>query len=304
MMLEAAGGDETWANEEFGAAMLTDVRHNRRLVKMAVQLLEHPSASVHGSFRAERDAKAVRVREVESSCPAGEERLDWILYTTYPVNNSCDALEVARGYALRWRIERFHYATKTGPAIFPKVNFALSPRWRSGLHSMGPWPHVLNMFSTEFVRNPTFLPSKNSPRTRSRPPSSCTSEGTPRRGKSIWTCPRSVNSSSTSLRSVASRTRRKIRGPASSRSNEGWSMSLPHPPCSPLYASRVSCYMVGEMAALRRRFVGEGEVGASPYRGGGEALLRAARHSWIWSAERVLRTCSGESQPRRAIPMP
>ncbi len=62
---------------------------------------------------------AVRVREVESSCPAGEERLDWILYTTYAVNSLRDALEVARGYALRWRIERFHYATKTGAGDLP-----------------------------------------------------------------------------------------------------------------------------------------------------------------------------------------
>jgi hypothetical protein len=57
---------------------------------------------------------AVRVRELECSCPTGEERLDWILYTTYPVEDLVDALEVVRGYALRWRIERFHHATKTG----------------------------------------------------------------------------------------------------------------------------------------------------------------------------------------------
>jgi len=62
---------------------------------------------------------AVRVRELESSCPAGEEVLDWILYTTYPVETLEDALLVAQGYALRWRIERFHYATKTGAGRLP-----------------------------------------------------------------------------------------------------------------------------------------------------------------------------------------
>lgn len=364
MTLEATGCNETWANEEFGAAMLTDVRHNRRLVKMAAQLVEHPSASIHGAFRAGRDAKAaheflrhkeldwrdiadashracaercrehpyvfvptdgsswtftdtaktkgtgpigthtqgargikvmtayaldprgvplgvlaqelwvrseepnsvphakrkledkesrhwvllqhqteqqlhgtgtrpwflddreadqlpvllrtldphllltvradknrclaepckgadgqevlkvfdlldhtpasgmstvsvrrtakrrnrtahvevcfaqvplrlreqwshknlgtvrltaVRVREVESSCPAGEEHLDWVLYTTYPVNDLRDALEVARGYALRWRIERFHYATKTGAGHLPESQLRSFP---------------------------------------------------------------------------------------------------------------------------------------------------------------------------------
>ena len=75
---------------------------------------------------------AVRVRELEASCPAGEEPLDWILYTTYPVENLEDALQVARGYAFRWRIERFHYATKTGAGRLPDSqlrSFAAMAMW-------------------------------------------------------------------------------------------------------------------------------------------------------------------------------
>ena len=53
----------------------------------------------------------VRVRELPGSCPVGEEPLDWILYTTHQVATFEDALRVVRGYALRWRIERMHYAT-------------------------------------------------------------------------------------------------------------------------------------------------------------------------------------------------
>jgi hypothetical protein len=62
---------------------------------------------------------AVRVRELPSTCPVSEEPLDWILYTTHSVATFEDALRVVRGYALRWRIERMHYATKTGAGHLP-----------------------------------------------------------------------------------------------------------------------------------------------------------------------------------------
>jgi hypothetical protein len=58
MTLEAAEGNAAWADEEFGSAMMPDVRHIRRLKQMAAELLEHPSATVQGAFRGERDARA------------------------------------------------------------------------------------------------------------------------------------------------------------------------------------------------------------------------------------------------------
>ena len=61
----------------------------------------------------------VRVRELEGSCPPGAEPIEWILYTTYPVEDLKSAWEVVRCYALRWRIERFHFATKTGAGQLP-----------------------------------------------------------------------------------------------------------------------------------------------------------------------------------------
>ena len=56
----------------------------------------------------------VVVREQAGSAPAGQEPLEWILYTTHPVDTFEDALLVARAYAFRWRIESFHFTTKTG----------------------------------------------------------------------------------------------------------------------------------------------------------------------------------------------
>jgi hypothetical protein len=54
---------------------------------------------------------AVFVSEVNRS---SKDRLEWMLLTTHPVGTRRDALEVVRGYALRWRIEEFHRLWKTG----------------------------------------------------------------------------------------------------------------------------------------------------------------------------------------------
>ena len=52
----------------------------------------------------------VHVREADAT----DDPIEWVLYTTYPVECLADALKVVRAYSLRWRIERLHYATKTG----------------------------------------------------------------------------------------------------------------------------------------------------------------------------------------------
>jgi hypothetical protein len=54
---------------------------------------------------------AVLARE-EGTTPAGEEPVDWLLLTTYPVETVQDACLVLFGYAQRWRIEEFHAALK------------------------------------------------------------------------------------------------------------------------------------------------------------------------------------------------
>lgn len=69
--------------------------------------------------KVKREAKAVRlwavlVREQEKSVPAGEEPIEWMLLTTYPVESYKAACLVVFGYAQRWRIEQFHRALKSG----------------------------------------------------------------------------------------------------------------------------------------------------------------------------------------------
>jgi len=42
------------------------------------------------------------------------DRIEWMLWTTYPVNDVKDAYKVVVGYTLRWRVEDFHRACKRG----------------------------------------------------------------------------------------------------------------------------------------------------------------------------------------------
>lgn len=56
---------------------------------------------------------AVHVRE-SNRVPRGQEPLNWMLLTTYPVKTFADARLVIFGYTQRWRIEDFHRTWKTG----------------------------------------------------------------------------------------------------------------------------------------------------------------------------------------------
>lgn len=53
----------------------------------------------------------------EPSPPEGVKPLDWLLWTTLPVGTAKEALTVVLAYRLRWRIEDFHLALKSGCRI-------------------------------------------------------------------------------------------------------------------------------------------------------------------------------------------
>jgi hypothetical protein len=74
----------------------------------------------------------VIAREILSERRQGKERLEWVLYTTYPVTSPEDALFVVRAYGLRWRIERHHFTTKSGACNLPQSqlkSFAARRKW-------------------------------------------------------------------------------------------------------------------------------------------------------------------------------
>lgn len=57
--------------------------------------------------------RAVWARE-EGTTPAGEEPIDWLLYTNRPVETLADAQLVIYGYSQRWRVEECHRTWKSG----------------------------------------------------------------------------------------------------------------------------------------------------------------------------------------------
>jgi type VI protein secretion system component VasK len=46
--------------------------------------------------------------------PRGQERVEWMLLTTYKVDDAEAAIAVVQGYAQRWAIEEFHRTWKSG----------------------------------------------------------------------------------------------------------------------------------------------------------------------------------------------
>jgi len=54
------------------------------------------------------------VEAIEVQPPANEKPIQWLLYTTLPLNTVADALTVIRYYTYRWLIERFHFTLKSG----------------------------------------------------------------------------------------------------------------------------------------------------------------------------------------------
>jgi hypothetical protein len=58
----------------------------------------------------------VRVLEKETT-PEGEEPIEWILFTTWPVRTLEQAVKIVEAYAQRWKVERYHYVLKSGCGV-------------------------------------------------------------------------------------------------------------------------------------------------------------------------------------------
>jgi hypothetical protein len=54
------------------------------------------------------------VRVWEPDTPAGEEPIEWVLWTSVPVASTREALEISHWYSLRWLIEEYHKCLKSG----------------------------------------------------------------------------------------------------------------------------------------------------------------------------------------------
>jgi len=64
-----------------------------------------------GKKRRSQSVELYAVYVSEASKPDG---IEWMLWTTHPVHTAHDALHVVHAYTMRWRVEDFHKAWKTG----------------------------------------------------------------------------------------------------------------------------------------------------------------------------------------------
>jgi hypothetical protein len=115
--------------------------------------LKDPRAKRHF----EAALNAVLVREIDTA-PEGEKPIEWMLLTTYPVNNAHDALMVVWGYSRRWRIEEFHKIWKTGACNVEDTQLRAEDhilRWVTILASVAMRLHRL----TYLARNMPDLPA-------------------------------------------------------------------------------------------------------------------------------------------------
>jgi hypothetical protein len=101
-----------------GAYTLQVAAGPKRTARVAHIEVRHREVELYLNQRLDRRNWAARVwvvwaREVGTT-PGGEPPLDWMLYTTYPVEDLDDACLVLSAYSLRWRLEEFHFTWKSG----------------------------------------------------------------------------------------------------------------------------------------------------------------------------------------------
>lgn len=83
----------------------------------AVQVvLQPPRHGKNGMDLGPVEVSAVWVRE-RGEVPESETRVEWLLLASWPVRTLEQALECARLYGHRWKVERYHYVLKSGCGI-------------------------------------------------------------------------------------------------------------------------------------------------------------------------------------------
>ena len=91
-----------------------------RPARTATVSLRAQRLTLHRSSRVKGTPKSVEVNVVvahEEKPPKGAEPLTWFLLTTEPISNQMQVLNVVHYYRLRWRIEEFHKAWKSGAGV-------------------------------------------------------------------------------------------------------------------------------------------------------------------------------------------
>lgn len=118
-------------------------------IRCARVVLEKPRNGTNGQGLAPVEVSVVLAREVDETA-GGNERVEWLLLSTREVRTLEEAIWCVKSYALRWRVERFHYTLKSGCGI-EKLQLETADRMKRALalYSIIAW-RLLHM--TYYVR--------------------------------------------------------------------------------------------------------------------------------------------------------
>jgi hypothetical protein len=106
--------------ERRGEMAISIAQRGGRSARQAVLSLRAATVELAPPLPYDDDAEPVRVNLVwamEEDAPSGEEALSWVLLTTEAVDSDEAIRDVLRCYGLRWRIEEFHKAWKSGAGV-------------------------------------------------------------------------------------------------------------------------------------------------------------------------------------------
>ena len=111
------------AEQPVAADYAVEVQNHKTKVKRSAQVeLRFGSVVIQAGYRPKGQTtllptrlNVVWVREPQP--PKGEQAVEWMLFTSLPVDCLEQALQVVEYYKLRWRIETFHYVLKQGCSI-------------------------------------------------------------------------------------------------------------------------------------------------------------------------------------------
>jgi hypothetical protein len=84
-------------------------------VRFGTFAIEPPATHPQRKELSPLSLQAIEVCEPDP--PAGQEPVQWLLLTTWPVDDLAAAIEIIRWYTIRWLIERYHYVLKSGCRI-------------------------------------------------------------------------------------------------------------------------------------------------------------------------------------------
>lgn len=111
-----------------GAYQLNIPQKGGRTKRQATMEISHGTTQILPPKGKRKQYSAIDINVVicQESEPKGQKPLKWVLLTTEPTSTEQDIMEVIRCYELRWKIEEFHKAWKSGGTQVESLRMQIS----------------------------------------------------------------------------------------------------------------------------------------------------------------------------------